>query len=94
MRIVPVRFGSCLQVSLKGAKDRQKTGMLRIGVRFLCTLLGICTRGSDLDAMLLAPISEWRRRQAKNRCVVHVHVFSFFQATGFRAGSKFVFISK
>ena len=58
--IVHFRSGSCLQVSLKGAKDRQKTGMLRIRVRFLRTLLGICTRGSDLDATLLAPISEWR----------------------------------
>ena len=27
VRIVLVRSGSCLQVSLKGAKDRQKTGM-------------------------------------------------------------------
>ena len=81
VRIVHVRSGSCLQVSLKGSKDRQKTGMLRICVRFLCTILGICTRGSDLDATLLAPISEWRCTQAKIRCVVHVHVCSFFQAT-------------
>ena len=30
VRIVHVRSGSCLQVSVKGAKDRQKTRMLRI----------------------------------------------------------------
>ena len=78
VRIVHVRSGSCLQVSLKGAKDRQKTGMVRICVRFLCTILGICTRGSDLDATLLAPISEWRRRHAKNRCVVHCACVLFF----------------
>ena len=60
VRIVHVRSGSCLQVSLKGAKDRQKAGMLRINMRFLCTLLGICTRGSDMNATSHAPISEWR----------------------------------
>ena len=79
VRIVRVRSGSCLQVSLNGAKNRQKTGVLRISVRFLCTILGICTGGSDLHASLLAPIFEWRGTQAKNRCVVHV--CSFFQAT-------------
>ena len=55
VRIVHVRSGSRLQVSLNGAKDKQKTGVLRMCVRFLCTILGICTRGSDLDATLLAP---------------------------------------
>ena len=60
MRIAHVRFGSCLQVSLNGPKDKQKIGVLRMCVRFLCTILGICTRGSDLDAPLLAPIAEWR----------------------------------
>ena len=55
VRIVHVRSGSCLQVSLHGAKDKQKAGVLRMRVRFLCTILGICTRGSDLDAILLAP---------------------------------------
>ena len=55
--IVHVRSGSCLQVPLNGAKDRQKTGVLHMCVRFLCTILGICTRGSDFDATLLAPIS-------------------------------------
>ena len=53
VRIVHVRSKSCLQVSLNGAKDKQKTGVLRMCVRFLCTILGICTRGSDLDAMYL-----------------------------------------
>ena len=67
VRIVHVRSGSCLQGSLNGAKDKQKTGVLRMCVRFLCTILGICTRGSDLDATLLAPIAEWRRRHAKNQ---------------------------
>ena len=60
VHIVHVCSGSCLQVSVNGAKDRQKTGVLRMCVRFLCTILGICSRGSDLDATLLAPISEWR----------------------------------
>ena len=60
VHIVHVRSGSSLQVSPKGAKDTQKTRMLRIYVRFLCTILGICTRGSDLDATLLAPIPERR----------------------------------
>ena len=60
VRIVHVCSGSCLQVSLNGAKDKQTTGVLRMCVRFLCTILGICTRGSDLDATLLAPIAEWR----------------------------------
>ena len=54
VRIVHVRSGSCLHVSLNGAKDKQKTGVWRMCVRFLCTILGICTRGSDLDATLLA----------------------------------------
>ena len=60
VHIVHVCSGSFLVVSLNVAKDRQKTGVLRMCVRFLCTILGICTRGSDLDATLLAPISEWR----------------------------------
>ena len=56
--------GICMQRylhrSLNGAEDRQKTGVLCMCVRFPCTILGIWTRGSDLHATLLAPISEWR----------------------------------
>ena len=58
--------------SLNGAEDRQKTGVLCMCVRFPCTVLGICSRASDLDATLLALITEWHLRQAQNRCVVHV----------------------